>query len=315
MRNLGFPARLAAVALAFALLLSQTGPASAKARLVVIYPISSSSDLAELAHELTGQLATKFGQIDGFDARVATGSQPAANHDVPGVAIYVRARITALPLGVHLDIMSTDAASGRTIATEGYDLINPWIPSGLDMSALVGAGADASGPASDPNLILVPTGTEVDIAIDSVLSSASAKVDDTFSFHALRNVQVGDNVVITRGAHGQGEVVDVETAGSNGHPGRIVVRYDWIVSVDGLKVPLSSTQQQTQGADKRGAASTATIASYLLLGGLGLFAHNFVRGNDVTIEPTTALATYTDRSVHVAASAAPLVSVPVGFAR
>ena len=117
--------------------------------------------------------------------------------------------------------------------------------------------------------------------------------------------------MIAKGAHGQGEVVAVEPAGSNGHSGKIRLKYDWIVSVDGLQIPLSDTQRQDNGDDKRGAASTATIASYFFLGPIGLFAPIFVRGSEMTIQPTTKLVSYTGRNMHVvpAAEVAPTASV------
>ena len=314
--------RALAALLTAALVMTQLNVASAKARVIVVYPIRSTSDLRVLAHNLTEQVASRIERVDGFDAKIEHRSGDLADSAAAdGAEIYIAGQITALTLGVHLTLAAISVTTNKVVATQTFDLLEPRLPDSMDINPLVGMTANPRTPqssatvATDPMTVLVPMGTEVDLAVDSTISSGNAKVDDTFSLHALHDVIIGDKIVIAKGAHGQGEVTDVEPAGSNGHPGKITLQYDWIDSVDGLQIPLSDTQQQSNGDDKRGAASTATIASYVVLGALGLFAHNFVRGSDITIQPTTKLVCYTGRNMHIAPRVDDAPTTSVGYAR
>ena len=91
----------------------------------------------------------------------------------------------------------------------------------------------------------------------------------------------------------------MEHAGSNGHGGKLVVTMDWVFATDGSKIALSNASQSGSSGDKKGAASTAAIAGYVLLGPLGLFAHNFVHGKDVTIGTDKTFNMFTDHNVEV----------------
>jgi hypothetical protein len=74
---------------------------------------------------------------------------------------------------------------------------------------------------------------------------------------------------------------------------------DWVYSVDGGKILLSTTNHASENGDQKGAASTATLLSWALLGPLGFFAHNFVRGKDVTIGTDKKFTVFVDHDVHV----------------
>ena len=105
----------------------------------------------------------------------------------------------------------------------------------------------------------------------------------------------------------------VEHAGGNGHGGKVVLTMNWAYAVDGTKVDLASTSQDGGSGDKKGSASTATIASYALLGPIGLFAHNFVHGKDVTIGTDKVFVLYTDHNIDIRPghAIAPQIPVPV----
>jgi hypothetical protein len=157
-----------------------------------------------------------------------------------------------------------------------------------------------SAPSVANNLISgLALGTPIEILLDNPLSSRGASSGQTFSFHAAKDTYAvdGTHVSIVKGAPGLGEIGTVESAAGNGSGGKIVLQFDWIVASDGSKVPLTNAQSSTEGGDTKGASSTATIATYILLGPLGFFAHNFVRGKDAEIGTKTPLTAYVDRAV------------------
>jgi hypothetical protein len=147
--------------------------------------------------------------------------------------------------------------------------------------------------------VTVPGGTVVEVVVTDPVSSASAKVGDTFGIKATADVVIDGYVVIAKGAGGQGEVLAVERAGSHGHPGTLGIQVDWVYALSGDKVRLTSQRKTSEGQNETGVSSTMTIASYLLLGPVGLFAHNWVKGHDIVLDSTHTLETYVDNTVHI----------------
>lgn len=146
----------------------------------------------------------------------------------------------------------------------------------------------------------LPGGTPISVSLGESLSSANATVGETVPIVSVSEVDINGYIVIPKGAEGQATVTTADRAGGNGHGGKLAINLDWIRSADGGKIALSSTDHATENGDQKGAASTATIATYLLLGPLGLFAHNFVRGKDVTLGTDKVYSVFVDHEVHVA---------------
>src|SRR5579872_167843 len=151
--------------------------------------------------------------------------------------------------------------------------------------------------------ILVPGGTIVKVSLSEPLSSATAKEGDQVAIQVVKEVDVNGLCVIPKGSPGHATVETVETAGSNGHGGQLGLVMDWVYSEDGGKVKLSPSNHASENGQQKGAASTATILSYVLLGPLGLFAHNFVRGRDATIDTKKVFQVFVDRDVHIVTTA------------
>ncbi len=147
--------------------------------------------------------------------------------------------------------------------------------------------------------VYVPGGTPIHVSLADPLSSATAQQGDEVAILVTKDVGVDGMLVVKAGASGQATVVDAHGAGGNGSGGKIALSLDYIYSVDGGKIALSAVNHSTDSADSKGAASTATIATYLLLGPLGLFAHNFVRGKDVTIGTDRVFDVFIDHDIHV----------------
>ena len=126
------------------------------------------------------------------------------------------------------------------------------------------------------------------------------------------DVVVNGWIVIAKGAPGQGEVISVDRAASHGHAGNLGLKFDYIYGVDGKKIRLTATNKTQEGDQRGGASSTATVTSTLLLGPVGLFAHNWVKGRDVTIDSSRTLDAFVDSTVHIAATTRGLDSAIVG---
>lgn len=161
----------------------------------------------------------------------------------------------------------------------------------------------ASAPApAVTNAVAVAGGTSVVVALTEPLSSATANVGDQVSIVVKKEVDVNGWIVIPEGANGHATVTTADRAHGNGSGGKLALSMDWVTSADGGKIKLSQTNHASENGDQKGASSTATIATYVLLGPLGLFAHNFVRGKDVTIDTNKTFTVFVDQDVHVVAT-------------
>jgi hypothetical protein len=156
-------------------------------------------------------------------------------------------------------------------------------------------------PAVSGQKIIVPGGTLVTILVTNPISSSTAKVGDTFAIQAQSDVVTDGWIAVAKGAPGQGTIMSVDQAGSHGHPGSLGIEMNWIYAIDGEKVRLTSQNINEEGESKAGVSSTVTIISWATLGLAGLFAHNFVKGRDVTLDDTHPLKAYVDDSVYVLA--------------
>ena len=169
----------------------------------------------------------------------------------------------------------------------------PAAPAGASVSP------EPSPLPSGSRVITVPGGTPLTVALSDKISSGTAKVGDTFALVASKDLVIDGYVVVAKGAGGQGEILAVERAGSHGHAGSLGVQINWVYAVSGEKVRLSSNKKSDQGENKAGVSSTMTILSWALLGPLGLFTHNWVKGHELEIDGTHPLQAYVDNTVHV----------------
>jgi len=154
-------------------------------------------------------------------------------------------------------------------------------------------------PPSTVAEVFVPGGTPVHVSLLEPLSSGSAHQGDEIPIVVTKDVGANGMLIVKKGASGQATITEAHGAGGNGSGGKIALSIDYVYSVDGGKIALSTVNHATENGDSKGAASTATIATYLLLGPLGLFAHNFVRGKDVTIGTDRVFDVFIDHDVHV----------------
>ncbi|MFY9740097.1 MAG: hypothetical protein WAK11_13765 [Candidatus Cybelea sp.] len=154
---------------------------------------------------------------------------------------------------------------------------------------------------SSPRTIVVPGGTTVVVSLAEPISSATANVNDQVAVIVKKQVVVDGWIVVPLGANGHATVTAVEHAASNGSGGKLSMSVDWVYSADGGMIQLSTTNHASESGDAKGAASTATLLSWVFLGPLGFFAHNFVRGRDVTIGTDKSFTVFVDHAVHVRA--------------
>jgi hypothetical protein len=281
----------------------QTQAAFAKARTVVVYAVQSSQDaqVVDLAASLAGRIDATPGYAGKFESRAAgTLGRTAAR---AGADEYILVQATGYADGSEIATVTAFSTSDEPLGASQRIRLDNWKwPHDFAVTSLLD---DAGMPATaDAHSLVVPGGTQVVVSVLNTVSSNNASADDTFAFQTMQDVVINGYVVIKKGAPGQGTITSVDGAASNGHAGKLALRFDYVMSADGLKIPLTDSERVASGDDKKGASSTATIVGYALLGLPGLFMHNFVRGGQSQVDPSMKITVYVDHNVHVAATEA-----------
>jgi hypothetical protein len=144
--------------------------------------------------------------------------------------------------------------------------------------------------AVDGQEILVPDGTEFSVVTVDEISSKTASDNDPVNLRVVDPVRVGNVVVIAAGTLVKGTVASVEKRGHLGKGGKLGLRVDSTIAVDGQKVRLRASKGKGD-TDTVG----STIALSLLISPLFLLR----RGNHAVIKPGTRLQVFTDEEKRV----------------
>lgn len=131
----------------------------------------------------------------------------------------------------------------------------------------------------------IPAGTMFPVRLLTRLSSANARVGDVFGVEVLQDVIVDEAVVIPVGAFGQGRVAEVEAAKGWGKGGTLRISLDYVLAVDGQRVPVEANER-TAGRDQE-VFSAGTVAGVIFLGPLWLFAPATAKGKNVVLPADT----------------------------
>jgi hypothetical protein len=185
--------------------------------------------------------------------------------------------------------------------------------------------------------VKIPEGTTIEVETLNATSSGRVKEGDLITFLSKRRVFVDNVLVIERGAVARARVVKVRSAKVLGRAGMLAWEMEYIVGVDGTRIPIALSGKQ-KGTNRiavmaGGAAATgALIFPYsspaALIWGLKKGEEAVLRGNKLFaanvrtqteiggIQPRPGGVVYRDRET-VKASAAPptKTNFPRGFGR
>src|SRR5882762_10374719 len=137
-------------------------------------------------------------------------------------------RITAL-FGLCL-IYSSAVLSQQTTATKDKQ------------SQKTQSSATATAATSAPLVFGLAEDTPVRIRLARTMSSREARVDERVDFEVLEDVKVGNVVVIQRGALAIATVTEAHPKRRMGRSGKLNMNIDYVVLVDGSKVPLRAVK-------------------------------------------------------------------------
>ena len=92
----------------------------------------------------------------------------------------------------------------------------------------------------------------IGLHVDTAVTSERARVEDEVLASVMRDVRVGDRVVIPAGSKAHGEVTLVERGGKLRDRARLGIRFTSIVLADGTRVPLDTETIYREGDSPTG---------------------------------------------------------------
>jgi len=136
--------------------------------------------------------------------------------------------------------------------------------------------AEAAAPA--PGAVRLVAGTEFEVELTELLSSRTSKLGDKFAIRLAAPVVVDGVEVVPAGAVGQGEVIDVASAGLGGKQGKLIVAARHL-ELNGVPVRVRGMTFTVSGTSRVDMATVAVIA----VGAVGYF----IQGGNIEIPAGT----------------------------
>jgi hypothetical protein len=162
--------------------------------------------------------------------------------------LRVRDAARAAELERELDVIREDIVYLRallrrekSVPRSEYDEVAKRLTTLRDGARRALTGVIASAPAAGPNE--VPVGTEIDVRIQTALSSGTAQPEDRFEATTVLNLDNAERILIPAGSVLRGVVRSVESAGRLDRTGRLTLGFDQI-TIRGRNYPMRATVTQ-----------------------------------------------------------------------
>ena len=152
--------------------------------------------------------------------------------------------------------------------------------------------ASTNPQAGASTACMLPDGTPVTLRLTHTVSTALARVNDPIRFEVVEEIRVGDAVVIPKGSHALGTVVETKGKRFMGRQPKLAVRLNHVELATGQKAPIRGARSGEGGGaqGEMGAYMAATGLLFFPAAPLALL----VRGHDASIPRGTTLTGYID---------------------
>ncbi len=124
------------------------------------------------------------------------------------------------------------------------------------------SGVD-SRPAVVPR-VQIPEGTTIEVETATATSSAKAIEGSSITFLAKRQIFVNNVLVIDRGAVAKARVVKAKSARAWGRAGMLAWEMEYVVAVDGSRIPITLSGKQ-KGANRSAVMAGGALATGALI--------------------------------------------------
>ena len=123
---------------------------------------------------------------------------------------------------------------------------------------------DVNPPKARPPSVTIPSGTVVEVETATATSSRNAPAGTSITFLVTRGVYVNKVLVIERGAVARAHVVKSQPARLLGRAGMIAWELEYVVGVDGSRIPIELKGKQN-GTNRTAALAAGGVATGALV--------------------------------------------------
>jgi hypothetical protein len=106
-------------------------------------------------------------------------------------------------------------------------------------------------PASDPNVITIPAGTQIPISLTQAISTKNAREGDAVYAQTTFPFVLNERVLVPPGTYIQGKISRVERAGHGHGRAEILIHFTSMIYPSGYTVMLPGSVENTPGADNK----------------------------------------------------------------
>ncbi len=131
------------------------------------------------------------------------------------------------------------------------------------------------------DLVRLPQGTVVPLALEVPLTTREAAEGDRVAFTLTEDVWVGTRLVIRKGERVEAIITDVGRPGSFGRSGRISLQFGSVRAVDGKMIDLMPWDREK--LQRVGYAAGAAVGGVAVLGPIGAVGGLFVKGKHLEL--------------------------------
>ena len=140
--------------------------------------------------------------------------------------------------------------SGMAWGQGGADLSKPMITP--QTSTQKPASSAPSQPAAAPNVLVIPAGSKIPLALKQAISTKNAREGDPVYAEAVFPFVVNEHVVIPAGTYIQGKITHAEHAGRSIKRAELLIHFTSLIYPSGYTVMLPGSIENTPGADNKG---------------------------------------------------------------
>ena len=138
--------------------------------------------------------------------------------------------------------------------------------------------------------VTIPSGTLIPIRFQNAISSKDAMPRDTFTYQVVKNMFIGNKLLIPMNSKGIGEITEAKKAKMLAQPGKLELIFNPIMALDGTPIELIMGEKAEEENKRLYVAVGTGILGFLVLSNpIGLAFGALIPGKDVKIDEGTEM--------------------------
>ena len=138
--------------------------------------------------------------------------------------------------------------------------------------------------------VTIPSGTLIPIRFQSAISSKNAMPGDSFTYQVVKNMFIGNKLLIPMNSKGIGEITEAKKAKILAQPGKLKLIFNPIMALDGTSIELIMGEKAEKENKRLYVAVGTGILGFLVLSNpIGLAFGALIPGKDVKIDEGTEM--------------------------